>query len=103
MNNVSLDAYSIFKDVYENRNIAQTANKLNVSPSSVSYRIKMLEEMLNIKLFERKSFGVEPTACADELYYNINEALSMIKNVERDIIEKKNSNNGNIYIVFIII
>ena len=98
MNNVSLDAYSIFKDVYENRNIAQTANKLNVSPSSVSYRIKMLEEMLNIKLFERKSFGVEPTACADELYYNINEALSMIKNVERDIIEKKNSNNGNIYI-----
>ena len=98
MNNVSLDAYSIFKDVYENRNIAQTANKLNVSPSSISYRIKMLEEMLNIKLFERKLFGVEPTACADELYYNINEALSMIKNVERDIIEKKNSNNGNIYI-----
>lgn len=98
MNNVSLDAYSIFKDVYENRNIAQTANKLNVSPSSVSYRIKMLEEMLNIKLFERKSFGVEPTASADELYYNINEALNMIKNTERDIIEKKNSNNGNIYI-----
>lgn len=27
MNNVSLDAYSIFKDVYENRNIAQTAIK----------------------------------------------------------------------------
>lgn len=55
MNNVSLDAYSIFKDVYENKNIAQTANKLNVSPSSVSYRIKKLEEMLNIKLFIRKS------------------------------------------------
>lgn len=98
INNVSLDAYSIFKDVYENRNIAQTANKLNVSPSSISYRIKILEESLNVKLFERKSFGVEPTASADELYYNINSALDVIKCAERNFIEKKTSNISNIYI-----
>ena len=98
LNNVSLDSYSIFKEVYENKNIAQTAIKLNVSPSSISYRIKLLEESLNIKLFERKSSGVEPTSNADELYCNINSALEIIKCAERNIIEKKKSNIGNIYI-----
>ena len=96
--NVSLDSYSIFKEVYENRNIAQTAAKLNVSPSSISYRIKLLEDSLNIKLFERKSSGVEPTSNADELYCNIKLALDMLLCAERNIVEKKSSNIGNIYI-----
>lgn len=98
LNNVSLDSYSIFKEVYENRNIAQTAAKLNVSASSISYRIKLLEESLNIKLFERKSSGVEPTPNADELYCNIKLALDMIMCAERNIVEMESSNIGNIYI-----
>lgn len=98
LNNVSLDSYTIFKEVYENRNIAKTAIKLNLSPSSISYRIKLLEDSLNVKLFERKSSGVEPTSNADELYCNIKSALEMIKCAERNIIEKKTSNIGNIYI-----
>lgn len=98
LNNVSLDTYKIFKEVYENKNIAQTASKLNVSPSSVSYRIKTLEESLNIKLFERHSCGVHPTTNADELYCNVKPALEMIECAERNIIEKKSNNIGNIYI-----
>lgn len=98
VNNISLDNYEIFKEVYENRNLTKTSQKLHIAQPSISYRIKVLEESLNIKLFERTSVGMEPTYYADELYNNLKIALDTIKNVERDILEKNLKNKGHIYI-----
>lgn len=98
INNISLDNYEIFKEVYENKNLTKTSQKLHIAQPSISYRIKLLEDNLNIKLFERTALGMEPTYYADELYNNLKVALDTIKTVERDILEKNIKSKGHIYI-----
>lgn len=98
INNISLDNYEIFKEVYESGNLTKTSQKLHIAQPSISYRIKTLEESLNIKLFERTAVGMEPTHYADELYDNLKLALDTIKSVERDVLERNLKNNGHIYI-----
>ena len=97
-NNISLDTYDIFKEVYENRNLTRTAEKLHIAQPSISYRIKLLEDFLNVKLFNRVSNGMEPTIYADELYCNIKSALDTIKYAERNLLEGKIEGKGDIFI-----
>lgn len=97
-NTISLDTYDIFKEVYENGNLARTAEKLHIAQPSISYRIKLLEDSLNIRLFNRMPGGMEPTIYADELYNNIKSALETIKCTERNMLEGKINGKGDIFI-----
>ena len=40
--NVNLDAYVIFMEVYETKNLTKAAENLNLSQPTISYRIKKL-------------------------------------------------------------
>lgn len=51
-----------FLDVLETRNFNRTADRLNVTQSTVSARIRQLEDALGARLFERGRGGAEPTA-----------------------------------------
>lgn len=96
--NVNLDAYVIFMEVYETKNLTKAAENLNLSQPTISYRIKKLEDILGIKLFNRTNKGIETTIFADELYKNIKKSLENLKIVERELIEKKENGIGHIYI-----
>ena len=51
-----------FLDVLETRNFNRTADRLNITQSTVSARIRQLEDDLGARLFERGRGGTEPTA-----------------------------------------
>lgn len=51
-----------YLDVLETRNFNRTADRLNVTQSTVSARIRQLEDELGARLFERGRGGAEPTA-----------------------------------------
>ena len=50
-----------FLDVLETRNFNRTADRLNITQSSVSARIRQLEAELGVRLFERGRGGADPT------------------------------------------
>lgn len=95
---ISLDMYSIFMEVYENKSLTKVAEKLNLTQPTISYRIRTLENLVDTKLFNRTSKGMETTSYADELYISIKEALENLRVVERNIFEKRQKGIGNIYI-----
>ena len=55
---VDLELYRIFKVVAEEENITHASEKLNISQPAVTKHIQNLEEILNIKLFERTNKGL---------------------------------------------
>lgn len=57
-----------FVAVYEGRNITHAAEACGVAQSAVSQQLGLLERELELKLFERLSQGVRPTAAAHRLY-----------------------------------
>ncbi len=55
---MNIDAINTFLLLSETGNFSRVAEKSNVTQSTVSARIKVLEDDLNVKLFERTSSGV---------------------------------------------
>lgn len=51
-----------FLDVMETRNFNRTADRLNITQSTVTHRIKALEALFNRRLFTRNKGGTAPTA-----------------------------------------
>ena len=53
---------STFLDIFESRNFNRTADRMDVTQSSVSGRIRALEAAVGAQLFERGRAGAAPTA-----------------------------------------
>lgn len=51
-----------FLDLMETRNFNRTAERLNITQSTVTHRINALEAMFARKLFARNKGGTQPTA-----------------------------------------
>src|SRR5882757_4204213 len=62
--NTPLDALPVFEAAMRHTSFAAAASELNVTPSAVSQRIKSLEDMLGVVLFERLPHGLRPTEAA---------------------------------------
>ncbi|UOM35691.1 LysR family transcriptional regulator [Acuticoccus sp. I52.16.1] len=60
--------FRIFVAVYEERSFSAAAKRENATQSAVSQRIRKLEEVLAVRLFNRTSQRVEPTP-AGTVYY----------------------------------
>ena len=58
---IDFELYRIFVTVAKEANITKASEKLNTSQPAITKQIKNLETQLGIKLFERKSKGVELT------------------------------------------
>ena len=56
---MDLNLYRIFLEVAKTGSISKAASSLFVSQPSISYSIKMLEEELKCKLFNRTAKGTE--------------------------------------------
>ncbi|MDY4163243.1 MAG: LysR family transcriptional regulator [Sutterella sp.] len=64
---ITLRQLSIFRTVYETRQVSKTARRLSLSVSAVSQAIRDLENALSAELFVRLNSGLEPTDAAKTL------------------------------------
>ncbi len=59
---MQVDLIETFLDLMETRSFNRTAERLNITQSTVSHRVKALEGQFNRKLFTRNKGGTVPTA-----------------------------------------
>ncbi|SFR12187.1 LysR substrate-binding domain-containing protein [Poseidonocella sedimentorum] len=75
---VPLNAIRAFEAVARNNSVAKAANELCVTPTAVSHQIRLLEDFLQVELFERKNSRVYPTPEATLHVRQITQALDLI-------------------------
>lgn len=59
---IELETWELFMAVMESGSYLQPARAMNVDPSTVSRRLRKLEDRLRMQLFYRESTGLRPTA-----------------------------------------
>jgi general secretion pathway protein G len=72
-----------FVAVYEAEGFSRASRELGTVQSNVSARIRNLEGILGVPLFERRYRRVAPTAGADKLYRHAKKVISSLNDVER--------------------
>ncbi|ANM12234.1 MULTISPECIES: LysR family transcriptional regulator [unclassified Rhizobium] len=84
---MQIDLIETFLDLMETRSFNRTAERLNITQSTVSHRVKALEAQFNRKLFTRNKGGTAPTASglrfldhAKALQYQWHEATRAVEN-----------------------
>lgn len=96
--NINLELYKVFLSVARNQNITKAANELMISQPGVSKSIKNLEDQLNCSLFVRTKSGVYLTEEGKLFYSKLNDAMELIDNAEKSLIEMINMECGYINI-----
>lgn len=74
-----------YMDVLETRNFNRTAERLNVTQSTVSARIRQLEDELGTRLFERGRGGADPTAAGRRFETHCRSLLAAWSLAKRDV------------------
>lgn len=74
-----------YLDVLETRNFNRTAERLNVTQSTVSARIRQLEDELDTRLFERGRGGADPTAAGRRFETHCRSFLAAWTFAKRDV------------------
>lgn len=80
----SLTAIRLFTAAYEERSFSRAASREHTTQPAVSQRIRALEDELAVRLFDRSSAQVTPTAAADAYYRRATELLATLAEAERD-------------------
>ena len=91
---IDFELYRIFVTVAKEENITKASEKLNTSQPALTKQIKNLETQLGIKLFERKSKGVELTLEGKKLYEKIKDPIEELIRIDRQIGKEKVINIG---------
>ena len=91
---IDFELYRIFVTVAKEANITKASEKLNTSQPAITKQIKNLETQLGIKLFERKSKGVELTLEGKKLYEKIKEPIQELIRIDQQIGKEKVINIG---------
>ena len=94
----NFELYKVFYYVAKNQNITQAANELMVSQPAISKSIKVLEDELNTKLFNRKNNGVSLTNAGEIIYNKIKKSIELIVSAEEDLKSLNNMEKGTINI-----
>jgi len=74
-----------YMDVLETRNFNRTAERLNITQSTVSARIRQLEDELDVRLFERGRGGAAPTAAGRRFETHCRSFLAAWTMARRDL------------------
>lgn len=75
-----LDELRAFAVIARWRSFRQAAVELNVSPSALSHTMRALEERLGVRLLNRTTRSVAPTAAGEQLLTRLSPALMDIEN-----------------------
>jgi DNA-binding transcriptional LysR family regulator len=74
-----------FTEVYETRSFSRAAHNINISQPGLSKSIRLLEEYLCVKLFERTASGVSPTVFGESLYMHAKSINAELSRAQSDI------------------
>lgn len=78
------------------RNIHRAADELHMTQPAASKQIKDLEEMLDVKLFERLPRGMEPTIYGETMIRHARMALTSLALAHDDIVTLKAGLTGQV-------
>lgn len=78
-NRNELSDLAVFLQIVQNRSFRKAADRLDVSVSALSHRIKALEARLGIRLLNRTSRSVSPTAAGSALAEKVAAGLDIIQ------------------------
>ena len=98
MLDINWNLYKVFCTVAKSKNYAEAAEKLNISVSTISVHVKNLEDILNIKLFNRGNDGIRLTERGEELFEILNNGMESINMAEKMVNDKNDLSNGEIII-----
>jgi DNA-binding transcriptional LysR family regulator len=98
IDNLNLNLLRVFECVYRENSMTKAALELHMTQSGVSQNIKNLEEVLEVKLFDRVKQRPVPTHKAHELFKRTSVCLYDIEKTLVDIKDADQSLNGRVII-----
>lgn len=87
-----------FLDVMETGNFKRTAERMNIMQSTVSARIRQLEETVGARLFERGRGGAEPTPAGRRFEGHCRSFLTMWGHARRDVLSGASARKRRLHI-----
>jgi DNA-binding transcriptional LysR family regulator len=93
-----LDNIRTFVRVYELGSMSAAGRDLRNSPAVISARISQLEAHLNVRLFQRTTRSLSPTAQGKAFYKGASEILDSVEAAEARVISLTDSPKGALYI-----
>ncbi len=78
---INLNQLRVFESVYRTKSMTHAARELHLTQSGVSQHIKALEDVLELKLFDRIKQKLVPTPSARELYKHTAKSFEDIENI----------------------
>lgn len=98
INNINLNLYRVFYICAKCNSFVEASKKLCVSQPAVSKQIKLLEDLLETKLFYRDNNGLKLTSDGKQLYNYIEKSYNYIIAGEKTIRENNDISIGTIVI-----
>lgn len=89
----------VFHAVVENKSMVAASRRLNVTPSSITQRIKQLENKMEVKLINRGVKGVELTEEGELFYSQVDKIISSIEHLEELFIENRKEIRGTLKVL----
>jgi DNA-binding transcriptional LysR family regulator len=86
----------VFAAVVETGGFSQAARLLGVTTAATSKTVIALERRLGVRLFERSTRRVQPTAAGDALYRRIKPALAELRAAEDGVSSARESLTGRV-------
>ena len=74
-----LKALLAFETVIRHRSFTRAASELGVTQSAVSHQLRNLEDDLGLKLLDRGTSGVVPSADGERLFRDVGEAMNLLR------------------------
>jgi DNA-binding transcriptional LysR family regulator len=75
---LDLNSIRLALNISDHRSLRRAAKSVGISESSISHRLRSLEDVLTVALFHRSSEGVEPTNAGKEFFARSREALRIL-------------------------
>ncbi|MET4575975.1 LysR family transcriptional regulator [Ottowia thiooxydans] len=91
-------ALSVFLSVAAHRSFRAAAIELDVTPSAVSHSIKVLEQRLAVRLFNRTTRSVSLTDAGERLAIKLRPAMTSISEAMREVDEFRETPSGTVRI-----
>jgi DNA-binding transcriptional LysR family regulator len=89
VNKMNLNHLKAFVKVVQTKSYQEAAKKLSVSQPAITLRIKSLEEHFKVKLFQRKSDGIQLTSQGEMLYKEFLVILDRWEQLELNFLSDK--------------
>ncbi|MBS1959149.1 MAG: LysR family transcriptional regulator [Bdellovibrionales bacterium] len=78
---INLNQLRVFESVFRTKSMTHAARELHLTQSGVSQHIKALEDVLELKLFDRIKQKLVPTPSAKELYKHTSRSFEEIETI----------------------